>query len=232
VLRRLIVALLVIGATAIVVGAGLWVEDANPADSDRVRTGATVAGSLVAIVGLAGVWITLSRNAEQQRVQLGPFVRVDVGVVGAPDFSPPVHHFENSRVVEDLSGGQKSISLWAWVDNTQPSALGFAMGVSARFLLELKLPGESPEFRVRDIQVAYVRNQKPVKIELFRVPSAATGYIRLIALTFYDLYQRRHEHWLSGRSENGIYGRFMCEFQNGQCLSIPEAWPRGPQFAD
>jgi len=232
VLTRFAIVLLVIAAAAAAVAGALWVESANPQDQERVRTVSTVAGSLVAFFGLGGVWITLTRNARQQRVQVGPFVRVDVGAVGAEggaDFTPPDHHFENRATVEDLTGGEPNISLWAWVSNTQSSELGFAIGVAARFLLEMKMPGQPIVYRVRDVQVAYVQNGRPVKIELYRVPETATGRISLITLTFYDLYQHRHEHWSGGRSENAIFGRFICEFQNGQCYSIPEAWPRGPE---
>ncbi len=206
---------------------------------EHVQAWSTLDAALVAAVGLGGVYFALRQGRAQQIIQPGPYVRIDVGPKGGTeDFTPPSPHFTNSEGVMDLApekSDEEKVSFWAWASNYQNHRLGFALAVSAIFLVEVRKPqtasGDSePIADYLDLQVPYLEYGKIVEVELLRLPRDWEASLSLVSLSFYDLYDQRHDHRFGERSANALHGRLFCDYREGQSLCVPEARPRGPNI--
>ncbi len=206
---------------------------------DYVQAVATVIGVVVATAGLGGVLYSLSQTRRDQRTQSGPYVRIDVcPLEGADDFDPPEPHFGNTLRVVDLAPDRpeaEKVTLCAWIRNYQAHPLGFALAVTAFFVLEAKgLRGDGsgpdePEYSL--VEVPYLEFNKPVRVDLFKIPRESVAFLWLASVSFYDFYDHRHEHQFGQRSTNALHGRLACDYVPGRVESIPEARPRGPKVA-
>lgn len=213
-------------------------ENGTPIWLEHVQAWSTLAAAVVAFGGLTGVIITLRHGRRQQRIASGPYIRVDLGPAeGKTDFKAPAVHFMNTADVYDLArdeGEDEKVSLWTWVRNYQAHPLGFALAVSAFFVLELRKAsasqntgGDTEVVEFFDLRIPYIEAGKPVAVELFKIPRDSEASLWLASLTYYDFYDTRHEHWYGGPSTNALHGRLRCEYLKGSFDCVPEARPRG-----
>lgn len=203
---------------------------------DYVQTVATVLGVVIATGGLGGVLYSLYQARRDQRTQSGPYLRIDVALRdGTEDFKPPKAHFANSLKVVDLApdiSESKKLTLSAWIRNYQSHPLGFALAISAFFVLETRRLGtevDDAEAEYFLLEVPYVEYEKPVRVDLFKIPKDVSAFLWLASVSFYDFYDRRHEHQFGQRSSNALHGRLSCDYAPERVESIPEARPRGPK---
>jgi hypothetical protein len=185
---------------------------------------------LVGILGLAGVVYSLKRNREQQRIQAGPYVRIDIGpTAGIEDQRElDVYYADVSQVVDLSHGAENTLEISAWFRNYQSEALGFALGVTASFVVEVTEPSVA---RTRsdqvDVEIPYLEYGKCVRIALARLPIQLELTVILLSVSFYDLYDQLHEHAYGKNSSSAMHGRLVWQKTDDFEESTPEGRSRG-----
>ena len=122
------------------------------------------------------------------------------------------------------------MSVYGWVSNYQRHPLGFALFVKPLFTVGYGTrTSREQKFAYLEAFVPYLEHNKSVGIELFRMNREHRADVRLVGIEFYDLYDRRHQHWFGDKGTNALHGRLRCDYRDGRFTSIPGARPRGPK---
>jgi hypothetical protein len=200
---------------------------------DYVSLGLDVATLVATVAGLGFVIFSLWQSVRQQRVETGPYVRVDIGPTdGIPDQQEVEVYYEDHSQILDFSAGGRgapSLEIAAWFRDYQTSPLGFALGVTATFLVEVvSLDDESSEVHFVDVEIPYLEFSKCSKVRLVSLPSDSESSVMLSSLSFHDLYDKRHSHVYGERGTNAVHGRLLWLNKPGHYEeSTPEGRSRG-----
>lgn len=214
----------------------------SPVWLDHVQAWSTFATVIVATVGLLGIYRTVQISRDEQRVQWQPYLRVDVAPTTGKheDFTPPPAYHSNPDLVNDLQDDlswEKKVSFSAWVRNYQTNPLGTALAVSIFAIIEYEEPPGPDEdeptlgAQYNRVRTPYCEVNKPVSIELFRIPRDWQATVWIVNTTFYDIRDNRHSHVYREAGTDAEHGRLACTYRNGIFVSTPEARPRGPKVS-
>ena len=188
---------------------------------------------LVTTLGLGFVVLSLNQSTRQQRIEEGPYVRIDIGLSeGIEDQRTVPVYYEDSSQVLDLRWNRDDpgLEISAWFRNYQKHPLGFALGVTGTFIVEVPAGDEADESsaHVIDVEIPYLEFGKCVKVHLASLPSSRESAALLSSLSFYDLYDHRHQHIYGQRSTNALHGRlYWLHTADGTTESTPEGRSRG-----
>ena len=190
-------------------------------------------GTFAALTGVIGILIQVRQNAERQRKETGPYVRVDIGpTVGntATPFIKPEAYIVLARDHIDVAGGGSRpphVSISAWFRNYQSHPLGMCFTVRAEFHYSALTHSGFPVIGSGTWDIAYLEYDKPVQIELFRLPKNWSILVELYSLRYQDFYGVRQ--LFSEDYSTGIHGRLRCSYapQDG-FESLPMALPKTP----
>lgn len=171
-----------------------------------------------------GVILALRSNRVQQRTQSGPYVRVDIGPSAGVEDQKDIDeaYYQDSSQLVDLAGGEEEqTEISSWFRNYQQSALGFALGVTATFLVQGDIT------HLVDVEIPYLEFGKTVRVGLAAIPTEGDVLVMLMSLAFYDFYDQRHRHVYGQKSTNGLHGRLVWTRTEGLGESTPEGRSRG-----
>jgi hypothetical protein len=183
------------------------------------------------VVTAGGLWLVIAalrKTTEQQRIESGPYVRVDIGStdVATEDFKPFEAYYRSDSQCSDMApelGEAEKVTLSAWFRNYQRHPLGMALAVEASFLIEADFSGPI----LNQVRIAYLEVDKPVLVDVIKVPRPERARVTLLALTFLDFYDHRHEHQLGEKSSNALHGRLTCIYDNERIQATPAGRSRG-----
>jgi hypothetical protein len=201
---------------------------------EHIQAWATVAATAIAFFGLLGVYLTLREGSREQRIQWQPYIRIDLTPLGGTtvDFKPPDPYFHKTDEARDLApdSTEEKVGFTAWVRNYQSNPLGVALAVQAFIVVAAAAADVTvTELEYFDLRVPYAEYGKPVAVDLFYFPATWRATATVSLVSYYDLYDRRHQHRLGSRGTNALHGRLTCHYEEAAFESQPESWPRGPQ---
>ena len=204
-------------------------SSSSPSWVDHAQTWATVAAAAVAAAGLTGVLLNVRAARLQQRIQSGPYVRIDISPTSLEvgGFKPPKPHHVLSDSAIDLSPGaaeDQKVTISAWATNYQTHPLGFALRVAFLVVVETPGPGEPAELGVT---IPYLEQDKPIQVDLVKISRNEEVTVRLLFLSYYDLYDRKVEQGWLKKGTNALHGRLACTYSKGDVDNSPQAWPTG-----
>ncbi len=190
-------------------------------------------GTVAALTGVIGIFYQVAQNSKRQRKETGPYVRVDIGpTVGnaASPFPRPAAYIMLARDYIDVAGGGSAVpdvSVSAWLRNYQVHPLGMCFTLQAEFHYTAFDPAGNPFIGGGIWEVAYLEHDKPVQIELFRLPKNWSILVELFSLRYQDFHGAKQS--FSPYFSTGIHGRLRCTYdpQDG-FESLPIAFPRTP----
>lgn len=203
----------------------------DPGLLDHVQAWSAFATVFVAGIGLLGVYYTLRKDRREERIGVAPYIRVDIypAVEGLGDFAAPTAYYETDSSLVDLAEGlanDSTATFAAFFRNYQPHDLGIAFRVAAFFVLEARSDTDAIQYHYSVVTIPYVERDKPVKLQLFRIPKSWRVTVWLTRLAFSDFYDEFHEH-SEGSNENALHGRLTCVYDGSIFRSIPEGRPAG-----
>ena len=191
-------------------------------------------GTFAALTGVIGIFIQVRQNAERQRKETGPYVRVDIGPTvqnTATPFTKPEAYIVLARDHIDVAGGVSAtphVSISAWLRNYQSHPLGMCFTVQIEFHYSALTPLGNPVIGLGTWDIAYLEHDKPVQIELFRLPKDWSILVELFSLKYQDFYGVQQS--FSGDYSTGIHGRLMCSYDPQYGFeSLPIALPKTPR---
>ena len=190
-------------------------------------------GTFAALIGVIGIFFQIRQNAERQRKETGPYVRVDIGpTVGdtaTPFTKPGAYIVLDSDYIDiaDSSSATPHASISAWLRNYQTHPLGMCFTLHIEFHYSALTPSGSPVIGRGTWDIAYLEHNKPVQIELFRLPKNWSMLVELFSLKYQDFYGV--QQLFNEDFSTGIHGRIRCSYdpQDG-FESIPIAFPKTP----
>ena len=188
-------------------------------------------GTFAALTGVIGIFFQVRQNAERQRKETGPYVRVDIGPTvsdtATPFTRPKAYVFLDSDYI-NVAGDDSAIphvSISAWLRNYQNHPLGMCFTVHTEFHYSARAPSGEPVIGLGTWDIAYLEQDKPVQIELFRLPQDWSILVELFSLQYQDFNGVQQS--FSEDYSTGIHGRLNCSYdpQDG-FASIPIALPK------
>lgn len=203
-------------------------------DWNAVTAAATVSAALATAATLGVIALTLpeiERGFIDSRADRSPYVRVDVVPTAPhrlPEFRPGTPYYHRTDSVSDFAEtDEPAVRVSAWFRNYQSHPLGFAIGVTAVFVLE-RLDDASGDIALTEVSVPFLECLKPVKVDLFQFPLAWRTRASLARLNYTDLRKRSYERALDGDDEV-MHGRFECSWDGTAFTAAPDAtWPTQP----
>ena len=190
-------------------------------------------GTLAALTGVIGIFYQVVQNSERQRKETGPYVRVDIGpTVGntATPFPRPVAYIVLAGDYIDVADGVSAVphvSVSTWLRNYQVHPLGMCFTLQAEFHYTAFDPVGNPFIGGGIWEIAYLEHDKPVQIELFRLPQNWSILVELFSLRYQDFHGAKQSFSLY--FSTGIHGRLRCIYDPQVGFeSLPIAFPRTP----
>ena len=168
--------------------------------------------------GFIGAYIQIEEGRRRRRVELSPYIRVDIGSnnrAHATHFNKPTSYFTRKETCVDLApdrAGYEKVNVSAWFRNYQVHALGFAVTIRARFLIQIYDPVEEIHTIsiLPPVEIAYLENGYTVEAELIRAPENWSFSVEVIEVAYRDIYDREHQYSVGlGNNSNVIHGRLL-----------------------
>lgn len=185
--------------------------------ADWVTAAADVALVAVAIVGFVATVLTIVSARNRQRVEIEGYVRVDVGPpAGTADYRPPDETYVQSRHLQLLGNpGAERVTVSAWYRNLQTHALGVALGVVCKVVLEGR-DGDQVVRLDQTHEIAYVEPGRAVRVDIASFPTEWSVDVRVEAVRYKNL------NW-DGATPS--HGRRECHYESGTFTMVPWADP-------
>ena len=188
-------------------------------------------GTFAALTGVIGIFFQVGQNAERQRKETGPYVRVDIGPTFGDTVTPftrPEAHMVLTTDHIDVAGDGSAtphVSISAWLRNFQNHPLGMCFTVHAEFHYSACAPSGKPVIGRGIWDIAYLEHDKPVQIELLRLPKDWSILVELFSLKYQDFNGVQQSY--SEDHSTGIHGRLRCSYDPQDGIeSIPIALPK------
>ena len=188
-------------------------------------------GTFGALTGVIGIFFQVRQSAQRQRKETGPYVRVDIRPTvldpATKLTTPEAYVFLDSDYINVAGDGSAipHVSISAWLRNYQSHPLGMCFTVHTEFHYSAHAPSGDPVIGVETWDIAYLERDKPVQIELFRLPQDWSIQVELFSLQYQDFNGVQQS--FSADYSMGIHGRLNCSYdpQDG-FASIPIALPK------
>ena len=188
-------------------------------------------GTFAALTGVIGIFFQVVQNAGRQRKETGPYVRVDIGPTSGnaatPFTRPQAYIFLSKDCIDVADDGSATphVSISAWLRNYQTHPLGICFTVRIEFHYSARDPSGKLVIDRGTWDIAYLEHDKPVQIELFRLPRDWSIVVDLFSLKYQDFDGVQQS--FSEDHSTGIHGRLRCSYDPQYGIeSIPIALPK------